>query len=71
MAAAALVGEWGCAALLLDELDAVVEMDDELPQAAAHSDTTHTKINLCFTVPAHPMVSRRHTTWVMKGIRKS
>jgi hypothetical protein len=48
---APLVPDWGCAALLLDELEAVGELDDELPQAATHSDTAHTKISLCFTVP--------------------
>jgi hypothetical protein len=69
VAAAALVGDCGCAALLLDELDAVVEIDDELLQAARHSDITHTKINLGFTAPAHPMVSRRHATWIVKGTR--
>jgi hypothetical protein len=42
---------WGCAALLLDEPEAVGELDDELLQAATHSDTAHTKISLCFTVP--------------------
>jgi hypothetical protein len=42
---------WGCAALLPDELGAVGELDDEVPQAATHSDTVHTKISLCFTVP--------------------
>lgn len=57
MAAAAVVLDWGCAALLLDELEAVGELDDELPQAAMHSDAAHTKINLRFTVPRSiPMV---------------
>jgi hypothetical protein len=51
VAAAELVLDWGCAALLLDELEAGGELDDELLQAATHSDTTHTKISLCFTVP--------------------
>ena len=50
--AAAVVLDWGCAALLLDELEAVGELDDELPQAATNSDAAHTKINLRFTVPA-------------------
>jgi hypothetical protein len=51
VAAAELVLDWGCAALLLDELEAGGELDDELPQAATHSDTAHTKISPCFTVP--------------------
>jgi hypothetical protein len=49
--AAAVVLDWCGAALLLDELEAAGAVDGELPQAATHSATTHTKINLCFTVP--------------------
>ena len=51
MAAATLVLDGGCAAILLDELEAVGELDGELPQATTHSDTPHTKISRYFTVP--------------------
>jgi hypothetical protein len=49
--AAAVVLDWGCTALVLAELEAVGKLDEELLQAATDSDTAHTKINLCFTVP--------------------
>jgi hypothetical protein len=51
VAVATLVLDGGCVAILLDELEAVGELDGELPQAATHSDTPHTKISLYFTVP--------------------
>ena len=43
--------DWDGAVLLLDELEAVDEFDDEPPQAATHSATAHIKINPRFTVP--------------------